>query len=365
MSRRPFKIGLCILSILLWAVTGCATQPSPSLPPDLVEALRPYSPSDLSRALSPNGRWLAEMAHERSAYIAISDVTSGEVLLQASLPEGDVYAYVEGWSPDSSAVVFASMREGCQRCPFSHLLIVGVIPPDYPVQTHLYTFPEEQSNLVFRWSPQGKWLIVWRDWRSVLILDRDASPVAEFRPARCGLEEHLVSDVQVADDGTLYLITIPSISGPGDEQSHWVEEVLVVQGEELDRCRTLYRSSDSIALVAVGPDGRFVLLDEGDFGALSPTSLHLVDVGRGEVVETFDIPGPVATVSSHGQWTALCVDRPFPEEGKLLVFDWQRHKMEDYGVVWGLVGWRDNVDGFLIAKKSEEGAGVHFEVMRP
>lgn len=365
---RSFKMrSFALCFILLWAVAGCAMRSAPSLPPDLAEVFSLYSPPYLSQALSPNGRWLAELAYEppRSAHIAISEVTSREVLLQTPLPKGDVHAYLEGWSPDSSAVVFASMRKGCQRCPFSHILIVDVIPPDYPAQTHLYTFPEEQSNLVFRWSPQGKRLAVWIDWTSVLILDREARPVTEFRLAQCGLEEHLVGDAQIADDGTLYLVVIPSFSEQKEEPSRWAEEVLVVQGEELNQCRSLYRSPDSLALVAIDSEGRFALLNEGDFGAFSPTSLHLIDVGSGEVIETFDIPGPIAAVSSHGRWTALCVDRPFPEEERLLVFDWQQHKIEDYGTVWGIVGWRDNVGGFLIAKESEEDEGIHFEVIRP
>jgi len=360
--------GLFVLCLVLGGIIGCGAGQTASIQPDYAEALRDYSPFYLHWALSPNGRWIAKVVYEstESPYIEISDVMSGETLIHHSLPEGDLYASPQGWAPDNSAVAFASAQRGCQGCPFNRLLIAESHPSDSPIHTYAFPFPEEQGNIVLQWSPEAERVVLWSNWTSVLILDREAHLVGEFQPSHCGLNKRLVGEARMIDSQTLLVVIIPSFSEPVSTTDPMASELLLVQGEKFDQCRRLYHSEESLMIVAINPTQHLLLLNEGNFGEATPTFLQIVDIERGEIAKTLEIAGMVTATSSHSRWIALQVDRPLPEEDSLLLFDWQRQELKDSGTVWGLVGWRDNIGGFLVArqpKKTEE--AVHFEVVRP
>ncbi|HHS96345.1 MAG TPA: hypothetical protein ENK08_00360 [Chloroflexi bacterium] len=212
-----------------------------------------------------------------------------------------------------------------------------------------------------QWSPLSDRLAVLIDWQRLIILDRQAVFLAETNATRCGAVNIL--DVEMTEEGVLYLTTGPLVPSRV-EVSELHYDLVAVTGERLDRCRRLYRSPERFEILAYAPQEHLLLLalpgEEED-----TTRLQVFDPTHGQVRESIELGAKVNDVSSFGPWTAMEVYSE--KEGiRLMVFDWRDFHLVDQGEIVGLIGWRSNVDGFLVIRGDpDEESTWYFDVMRP
>ncbi|GEM_PF-3309964 len=367
MGRGAHAIMVGLGAMLLGLLMGCVARPTPLSPKALLPPAEwedVISTSRLSAAFSPDGRWIASTwVIEETSPIRIYSALDRSTVFTASLPLGDVAAVLESWAPDGSAVAFATLEQICQGCPYSHILILEPAEPRRPMSMYLYEIPPGNYNyhIDVQWSPLSDRLAVLIDWQRLIILDRQAVFRAETNAARCGADNIL--DIEMTEKGVLYLITGPLVPSRV-EASELHYDLVAVTGERLDRCRRLYRSPERLEILAYAPQEHLLLLalpgEEED-----TTRLQVFDPTHGQVRESIALGAKVNDVSSFGPWTAMEVYGE--QEGiHLMVFDWRDFHFADQGEIVGLVGWRGNVDGFLVIKGNPlEESTWYFDVMRP
>ncbi len=364
MGRRPHEMMVKVGIVVLLLLAGCSEHERPHSPETLLPPAKWEErlwASELYAALSPNGQWVSAPLVVESSPIRLFDARTGTAVFTATLPLSDVHASLEGWAPDSSAVAYTSSDKPCAFCPYSHLIVLEIEAPGLPLRMHVYDLSPDNYHVEAQWSPQGDLLAVLIDWQRLIILDRQAVFRAETNAARCGADNIL--DIEMTEKGVLYLITGPLVPSRV-EASELHYDLVAVTGERLDRCRRLYRSPERLEILAYAPQEHLLLLalpGEKD----DTTRLQVFDPTHGQVRESIALGAKVNDESSFGPWTAMEVYGE--EEGiHLMVFDWRDFHLADQGEIVGLVGWRGNVDGFLVIKGNPlEESTWYFDVMRP
>jgi hypothetical protein len=347
------KTGFC-LALLTLLLAACA-RPAPTesvdwgkaAPAEWMTRARLSSPVELQTALSPDSRWLTRPLLIEAETVQVYSTTDPERTLEAALdPKLGRYLALGLWAPDSSAFVLYSAEEGYSHCPFSQVIVVRV--DEQASKLALAPFdPQCAAPSPFAsasWSPDSSRLAVTLNRKQIYLVDQQARLQRTISPELGDATE--ISGMWWTGSGLLYHVEIVG----EDDQRH---ELRLVDPDAPDEQRTLFTSPISLAIVGIQSNTGRVLVREQDTGhpPAETFKLSVLDPESRAIEHTLTVEGSqcVADLTPHPQLTPLKITQP-GGSCTLWLYDWQGNELHDRGPVTALVGWRDNVQGFLVVR---------------
>ncbi len=308
-----------------------------------------------SERLSPNGRWLVEGNLLSSISLVATEYPHQtlELPLPPEIMMGSPTMLF--WSPDSTILV-SQTQVGIYM--FDNIILYNLEDPER-VETYMFD-PPGTGFLRSIWAPDSSKLAIF-DGFKIYYLDRKAN---------------LLQTVDFIDEGLL----------PG---TFWPEQGLMLHEkydykvdetyEEVRRYHDVLSPSDYDLLLAQNKfsftilstnesdDQLLLIAYRQENGIVKERYLWVFDIETREIQYEIDFPYSFRDSSNSIQksWVAIAVvninDEPPPYY--LYIFDWETKSLVDYGPIQTLIGWRENVDGFLVVRTLDNGGEI--EVIRP
>jgi WD40 repeat protein len=356
-ARRKYApyVSLVAVLSLLWSACTLLPPPTPTAtvdwtgidPMEWVARAGLADVHQLHSALSPDGRWLARQIMVEPQMIQVFSTTDPDGLIEAPVDaQMGKYLRMGPWSPDGSAFVLYSAEEGFSHCPFSRLVVVHI---DEQAGTLRYNVFNPNCNAPSphtsaSWSPDGKRLAVTLNRRQIYLINSQASLERTIEPT---LDKHSkLFGLWWTSAGLFYHLS--SIE-PG-YQHH---ELRAVDPDAPDRHRTLVESETTLQVVGWNPESDRLLVREQDTGypPAETFDLSVLDPHSGAVEHRLTVEGSQCVTDGTPQtrFTALKVSTP-EADCSLWFFDWEKNVLIPYGEIVALVGWRSNVQGFVVVK---------------
>jgi hypothetical protein len=352
--------------IVFWAllpilcIAACSQQPPTPTPAADWQEVDPTewltraglsSVFQLHNALSPDGKWLVNEIHVEPRAIQVFSTSDPALTLEIQTEETmGAYLTLGPWAPDGSAFVLYSAAQSASHCPFNKVLLFEI---DERARTLDYTAfdPHCAGPSPFTsasWSPDGTRLAVSLNRYEIYVIDREASPQHAIRPEL--QEADKLFGLWWTGAGLFYHVG----SADADSQHH---ELRMVDPDSPAAQRTLYESETSLAIVGWNPETERLLVREQDTGYPPAKTFDLLVLNpqTGDVEHTRTVEGSqcVEDAGPRSRYTALKIAEP-GRGCALWFYNWDTHEMKRHGEIVALIGWRSNVQGFVVVKGSPQ-----------
>jgi len=315
----------------------------------------------LRSALSPDGRWLARQIMVEPQTIQLFSAADPERTIEAPVDARmGKYLRMGPWSPDGSAFVLYSAEEGFSHCPFSRVFLVHIDERDGTLRYDAFdpncTAPSPFTSA--SWAPDGTRLAVTLNRRQIYLIDKQANLERTIEPALDA--QSRLFGLWWTSAGLFYHLS--SIE-PG-QQRH---ELGAVDPDAPDRHRILIESETTLQVVGWNPETDRLLVREQDAGypPAETFDLSVLDPQSGAVEHRLTVEGSqcVSDATPQTRFTALKISTP-TDDCSLWFFDWERNILIPHGAIVALVGWRSNVQGFVVVKDTIE-SQLQLETIQP
>jgi hypothetical protein len=354
---RCTVICFCSLSLLLAA---CSPTPSTAtesigrttpVPADWLNLLGLARVYELDQVLSPDGRWLVDIiSYEEIRGIRVVSVSDTAPTLD-SRPDATLGRYLSlpSWAPDSSAVVVYGADQVAAGCPFERVIICSldvdtnalnymVFEPYYP--------PRDLRCVHTAWSPDSSRLAVTFDQREIIVLDKQAQVLQRITPELNGTSS--LFGFLWTEFGLFYRVF--DNADPAEPRY----ELRVVAPEYPEQHRTLLSRQTRLTIVGSDPCAPRLLVREQETGypPAETFKLLIVNVETGETEQTITVQGRYCDSDDSAQlpFTALQIAEVGEHCGNLWLFDWETGELVNYGEIVALIGWRSDMQGFMVVK---------------
>ncbi len=364
--------GKALLSLVLSVLVLASCRPSAPTPVALLDLAKANpaewlersglpSASDLGTALSPDGQWLVDDTWVEAPAVRVVSTSDPAVVLEAALDhELGEYLSLSSWAPDSSAVLFFGSDDEAAYHPFDQIILFRLDTRRHTLTYDAFEPPHGAltSSPAASWSPDGKRVAVIVGRHQILVLDEEAA-------VRTKIELQLDDQAQVSDlwwtpFGLIYRVDL------GPAAAHKYELVRVDPGHP-SRQHVLYASQSVLAVLGAGPGTRHLLVWERDVGYPLPDTFRLLalNMRTGAIDQTLETPGSLC-VSADAPDSSVTALKASMADGtcRLWLYDWKNSQLTEYGPVIALVGWRSNVQGFLVVTGTAPD-DLRFEAVRP
>ena len=299
--------------------------------------------------LSPSGSWLVQYSSNTEGVIRIISTSNPEISIQDNNEEqfGQDKS-VQAWSPDSlKFAVVSSDNPG--KCSYNKVVIYKIINSQ-EFSRNIFNLPENRYDCPgIYWSWNDLYLAVTDSMGHIYILDSNANLINTIDPSQDGKWVQMIWTMKGI---------FASISHFDNAKNSSQTELWLINPDKPEENKLLFTKDISFSVDGIDPTGGRLLLSVGAETVNDPKQLRLwvFDVKTNQVIKEVALPGdvwygPELESVTSASWVAYIIGTPeTAAQRKLYLFDWSKIELIDYGEATGLVGWRSNVNGFIIIK---------------
>jgi len=319
------------------------------------------SASALGTAVSPDGQWLVDDILVGASAIRVLSTSDPAAVLEAPLShELGEHLSLSSWAPDSSTLLLFGIDDELTHHPFDRIVLFRLDTSHHTLTYDAFEPPNGAltSSPVASWSPDATRVAVIVGRHQILVLDKEAA-------ARAKIQLQLDDPAQVSDLWwTPFGLVCRVDLGPAD--AHKYELVQVDPGHP-SKQHVLYASQSALAVLGANPGTQHLLVWERDVGYPLPGTFRLLalNMRTGAIDQTLETPGSQC-VSADAPDSSVTAFKASMADGtnRLWLYDWKSNQLHEYGPVVALVGWRSNVQGFLVVTGTAPD-DLRFEAVRP